>query len=264
MRAGEAVIAALSAGPIIAGPAAAVAADVPRVTGVGVGCVGRRDVRLGVAPIERVACISTEGVLLRYPCVGVEHRVRLGEDTTSTAVAEDADCDGTLTADDCDDSEEAVYPGAPDDYYDGIISDCDDSDEFDADGDGYDAAEYGGDDCDDARSDVNIGMSEVWYDGVDQDCDGSDDDQDLDGFLNADDCDDTDPDSYPGAEGLDENCEEVEPELNVDGLGVDTGAGYIGSATGGGGTHGCSDTKGALGVGFLGLFGLGFLRRRRD
>ena len=183
----------------------------------------------------------------------------------------DADMDGfdseTYAGDDCDDADDETYPGAPDDYYDGVVNDCDESDEYDADGDGYDSADYGGDDCDDARSDVNTGATEVWYDGTDQDCDGEDDDQDRDGYLQADDCDDTDPDSYPGAEGLDENCDEVEEDNS--GLGVDTGgstgSGDIGSATGGGGFHGCgSDSKGAWGLGFLALLGLGLAGRRRD
>ena len=33
-------------------------------------------------------------------------------DPSSTAVAEDGDCDGVLTADDCDDTDPTVYPGA--------------------------------------------------------------------------------------------------------------------------------------------------------
>ena len=59
--------------------------------------------------------------------------------------------------------------------------------------------------------------TEVWYDGVDGDCDGASDfDQDADGHDVGDgpraDCDDTDPDVYPGAfevwyDGVDANCD---------------------------------------------------------
>ena len=184
----------------------------------------------------------------------------------------DADYDGfdseSYGGEDCDDADPDTYPGAPDEYYDGIINDCDDADEYDADGDGYASADYGGDDCDDANSGVNVDEPEVWYDGVDQDCDGQDDDQDNDGYLNADDCDDLDPDSYPGAEGLDENCDEIEEDgegLEGDNTDPDdpTGGNGLDGATGGGGTQACSDNKGALGLGMLALMALGF-RRRRD
>jgi len=40
-------------------------------------------------------------------------------------VADDADCDGILTAADCNDSDANVYPYAGDAYGDGIDSDCD-------------------------------------------------------------------------------------------------------------------------------------------
>jgi MYXO-CTERM domain-containing protein len=181
----------------------------------------------------------------------------------------DADYDGfdseSYDGEDCDDADDTVYPGAPDEPYDGIIADCDDADEYDADGDGYDAADYGGDDCDDANSSVNVDATEVWYDGVDQDCDGQDDDQDDDGFLSADDCDDTDPDSFPGAEGLDENCDEIGEDGETDPA-SDTGAlaggaGVEGSIVGGG--LACADSKSGAGLGLLGLLGLGLGCRRR-
>jgi hypothetical protein len=98
-----------------------------------------------------------------------------------------------------------------------------DTDAIDADGDGFPAAE----DCDDADADVNPDGTEV-CDGVDNDCaDGIDDpgaddahaiwvDADGDGYgdparlakscnvlagwvTNGDDCDDADPDVFPGA-----------------------------------------------------------------
>jgi hypothetical protein len=61
---------------------------------------------------------------------------------------DDADGDGVLAWLDCDEGDAAVYPGAPEVWYDGADSDCQGSD-YDQDGDGVDAAEYGGEDCDD-------------------------------------------------------------------------------------------------------------------
>jgi hypothetical protein len=170
----------------------------------------------------------------------------------------DADGDGfdsaTYDGEDCDDADPDTYPDAPDEPYDGIITDCDGADEYDQDGDGYDHADYGGEDCDDANSAINPGEGETWYDGVDQDCDGNDDDQDLDGYVLDDDCDDTDADSYPDNGELDAECAEIV---------VDTG-GSIGGATGGGGFKGCSDTKAAGMLGFIGLLAFGLGRRREE
>lgn len=80
--------------------------------------------------------------------------------------------------DDCDDSAAGTHPGAADDWYDGVDSNCDNANDFDADGDGDDALEYGGTDC--AEDDVSVAgtLSEGWYDGgVDNNCDGSIEDQ---------------------------------------------------------------------------------------
>ena len=175
----------------------------------------------------------------------------------------DADFDGydseSHAGADCDDADPDTYPGAPDDHYDGEINDCDDADEYDADGDGFDSSDHGGDDCDDANSEVRPDADEIWYDGVDQDCDGADDDQDGDGFLEAEDCDDTDADLYPSAPGLDENClpiDEDDPE-------TDSGDTLDSSGSGSSDGAGCGGTKSAaLGFGLLGLVPL-FYRRRR-
>jgi hypothetical protein len=108
---------------------------------------------------------------------------------------------GTLGTGDCDDSNPLVHPGADDDWYDGVDSDCQGDDDCDQDGDGhhacgatYSATVYAldttgdlpGGDCDDTVSDVNPSVEETWYDGLDSDCAGDDDyDQDSDGFYRA-------------------------------------------------------------------------------
>ncbi|MFC1819435.1 MopE-related protein, partial [Thermodesulfobacteriota bacterium] len=61
----------------------------------------------------------------------------------------------------------------------------------DQDGDGYFPVSVGGQDCNDSDPDINPQATEIWYDGVDQNCDGLDDyDQDQDGFIVDQDCDD--------------------------------------------------------------------------
>ena len=124
---------------------------------------------------------------------------------------------GTFVIIDCDDYDPTVSPGVEETYYDGIDSDCSgDSTDFDADGDGFDAAVYGGDDCDDSRDDVYPESPfEKWYDGIDSDCLGNNDyDQDEDGYSaeigGGEDCDDLDPDIHPDAvdvlgDGIDMN-----------------------------------------------------------
>ncbi len=135
----------------------------------------------------------------------------------------DADQDGfeSLAAggEDCDDSDENVYPDAPETWYDGIDADCEGDSDYDKDSDGYDSDAYGGDDCDDADEDVFPGGADTWYDGVDGDCAGdSDYDKDGDGYdsdaYRGPDCDDTDPEVYIGAEetpydGVDSDCDGV-------------------------------------------------------
>ena len=43
----------------------------------------------------------------------------------SASSADDADCDGALTTDDCDDGDAARYPGAADRSVDGVDQNCD-------------------------------------------------------------------------------------------------------------------------------------------
>ena len=106
----------------------------------------------------------------------------------------DFDGDGFSAADgDCDDTDNSVYPGAQDQWYDGIDSDCSGNDDYDQDGDGFAASGTegsslaGGDCWDDptetppefivlsgfiqpTAKDVNPSNPEVYYDGIDGDC----------------------------------------------------------------------------------------------
>jgi hypothetical protein len=141
----------------------------------------------------------------------------------------DADFDGVMQCEgDCDDFDGFTYPLAPE-LCDGLDNDCDVAvDEGlspDVDGDGYTAlgaCQGTANDCDDGQFSVNPGASEV-CDGLDNNCNGSADeglstDQDSDGVTapgsclgTADDCDDTDPFTFPGAtelcDGADNNCD---------------------------------------------------------
>ena len=86
---------------------------------------------------------------------------------------------------DCDDSDETIFPGADDPYYDAIDSNCLGDDDFDQDLDGFILAEdlwpnpnvtYDGDglpgDCDDEAELVFPGQVEALGDAIDADCDG--------------------------------------------------------------------------------------------
>ena len=73
---------------------------------------------------------------------------------------------------DCDDSDASINPGASEVWYDGIDSDCDGANDYDADGDGYDHIAYYGDDCDDADTSVNPAAWDGPTDSVDTNCDG--------------------------------------------------------------------------------------------
>ncbi|HHO50169.1 MAG TPA: hypothetical protein ENK18_04665 [Deltaproteobacteria bacterium] len=141
---------------------------------------------------------------------------------------------------DCDDFDATAWPGAGGEVpYDGIDTDCDGGDDFDADGDGYPIP----DDCLDqtnpllavAPEEVYPGAVDLPYDGIDTDC-GEDNDFDVDGdgyfqdvhtpdyidYINTygydldasgGDCDDMDPAVFPGAletlgDAIDRDCDE--------------------------------------------------------
>ena len=106
----------------------------------------------------------------------------------------DRDGDGHDYPDDCDDHNPAVFPGAEDTWYDGLDADCMGNDDYDADGDGVDAAPAGGD-CDDADPTVYPGRPER-CDGRDEDCDAVVDDDPVEGVTVY---TDGDADGYGGA-----------------------------------------------------------------
>ncbi len=143
-----------------------------------------------------------------------------GTDETPTELLPDADNDGFVAEDDCDDSDPDVYPGAAEIPYDGIDNDCVAGDLVDVDADGEaSTAVEGGTDCDDTNAAVLSTAEEIPYDGIDNDCVAGDlVDVDGDGFDGTDaaggtDCDDEDVWVYPGAEevpydGIDNDCAE--------------------------------------------------------
>jgi hypothetical protein len=107
---------------------------------------------------------------------------------------------------DCDDSNAAWHPGAPDQVdADGADSNCDGTDGTDGDGDGWASTASGGQDCDDEDPDLTQSQ-DIDLDGI-SDCDG--------------DCADTDASIYPGADevcdGKDSDCDGTIPDDEIDG-----------------------------------------------
>ena len=111
----------------------------------------------------------------------------LAIDTLVLVTPSDRDGDGAPDGADCDPDDPKVYPGAPDEPYDGVDAGCDGGEEYDLDGDGHDGVEGGGDDCDDLDPTVYPGAAEL-DDGLDNDCDGEDEtfDGDEDGLSDLD------------------------------------------------------------------------------
>jgi hypothetical protein len=115
------------------------------------------------------------------------------------AVTSGVDGTGALPGGDCDDDPDvrgaAVFPGADDDWYDGVDTDCGVEDDYDQDGDGHVAAEHAGlatdyvagsgalpaDDCDDTDATRHPGLNEDCATAFDDDCDGDLNDVDADG-----------------------------------------------------------------------------------
>ncbi len=143
---------------------------------------------------------------------------------------------------DCADADDASYPGAPENWYDGIDQDCAGDNDYDADADGIESPA----DCADADPNVHPGQADETADGIDHDCDGEDGpagedgsdgggdgaegtdgggggavDRDQDGSPEGEDCRDTDPTVYPGAveecgDGLDNDCDGASDANDLD------------------------------------------------
>ena len=125
----------------------------------------------------------------------------------------DLDGDGYCEPGDCDDADATINPGAIETCDDGIDQDCVAGDQLgDIDGDGFVSELCGGDDCNDGNPTVNPTV-----------------DTDGDGFNVCDDCVDTIPSINPDADevcddGLDNDCDGVDTEGDVDGDGIDSEA----------------------------------------
>ncbi|MFT5682122.1 MAG: hypothetical protein ACI8RZ_003040 [Myxococcota bacterium] len=148
----------------------------------------------------------------------------------------DADGDGYVLGEDCDDTDSSINPGATETWYDGTDQDCLGDDDYDADADGERDASGGGIDCDDNDATVYPGAVETWYDGIDADCaEDNDYDADADGDDSAEhggtDCDEGRDDVYGGAtetwyDGIDADCAgDNDFDADADGYEADTEGG---------------------------------------
>ena len=129
----------------------------------------------------------------------------------------DADGDGYLECEECDDGDATIHPMAPDTCDDGIDSDClGDLEETEVDNDGDGMSECAGD-CDDADAYTNPYAPELCNQGKDDDCNPATNesvDADFDQFTICEgDCDDTDPSATPAGveicDGVDNDCNTV-------------------------------------------------------
>ena len=149
----------------------------------------------------------------------------------------------TTLAEDCDDEDEDIFPGAEDTADDGIDQDCNGVDAtvcyYDGDGDGYGWPNPMNDvlgdcegpnessigtDCDDSSDSIHPGAEEIPDDGYDQDCSGADSvtcyvDADGDGSGGAVDTIDpdgscTDAGQSPYSGDCDDDDDTVSPQLN--------------------------------------------------
>jgi hypothetical protein len=165
--------------------------------------------------------------------------------------------------DSCDANSNATVDGAFASYFDQVAPwlDPEPGGCRDGDGDGFEAASCGGDDCNDSNAAIFPGAEEVCNNNVDDNCNGSIDencvvcDVDADGFdsygCGGSDCDDLDPNSFPGApeicgDDVDNNCDGVADEdclqCDLDGDGYQSQKSECAGAD-------CDDTNAAINPG---------------
>ncbi|MFM7200804.1 MAG: MopE-related protein [Myxococcota bacterium] len=145
---------------------------------------------------------------------------------TNTTSACEAPTGYVFSAGDCNDTDAQIYPNALEVPYDGIDQSCDGQDLVDVDQDGYAAiGTPDGTDCNDGDASIHPNSEDIPYNGVDEDCSGADrTDVDNDGFeseeVGGEDCDDLDPNTFPGndefADGKDNDCDgRIDEELDT-------------------------------------------------
>ena len=127
---------------------------------------------------------------------------------------------------DCQDSNADIYPGAEDEWYDGVDSDCDGANDYDVDGDGWMHPSGGGTDCDDTDANLNPDATER-FNGADDNCDGT-----IDGEINAWDADltytgDIDSDRFGSAVTIGDLDSDGHDELVVGAYSYSTGRGGV-------------------------------------
>ena len=80
---------------------------------------------------------------------------------------------GVDAGSDCNDAVFAINSHATETWYDGIDQDCDGSNDYDQDGDGFEVTSHGGTDCNDLNANINPMALENFTDGIDNNCSGT-------------------------------------------------------------------------------------------